>query len=229
MGNRVSQRATQQIWRVAGQGDLARTLERGVAELGITLAPEATQQLLAYVGELQKWNAAYNLTAVRDPHEMVVRHLLDSLAVLPHVQGRVLDVGAGAGLPGLVLAMADQALTVTVLDSNGKKVRFMRHVVRTLGLVNVTVAEARVETFAPPADAEGYDTIVSRAFASLTDFFSLTRHLLASGGQWVAMKGKLDAPELAAAAAHADIRQTLKLDVPGLEEHRHLVIAQQIA
>lgn len=196
-------------------------LEAGVRSLKLDVPTPVLDRLLDYQVELGKWNTAYNLTAVRTPSEMVTRHLLDSLAVLPWAQGRVLDVGAGAGLPGLVLAIARPELSVTVLDSNGKKARFMRHAVRTLGLANVEVAETRVEDW----QALAYDRIVSRAFAALADFVASTRHLLAPGGQWLAMKGKLDAAELAAVPAPVEIRETRRLQVPGLDEDRHLVIA----
>ncbi|MGH8432674.1 MAG: 16S rRNA (guanine(527)-N(7))-methyltransferase RsmG, partial [Solimonas sp.] len=136
---------------------------------------------------------------------------------------RLLDVGAGAGLPGIVLAIANPALEVTVLDSNGKKARFMRHAVRTLGLARVEIAEARAEAFQAERP---FDTIVSRAFASLNDFFMQTEHLLARGGQWVAMKGKLDATELADVPARFVIRESHRLRVPGLDEERHAVIAE---
>lgn len=201
-------------------------LEAGLQALGLALPGAAVGHLLAYLAELQKWNAAYNLTAVRDPLEMVTRHLLDSLAVRPFVRGRVLDVGAGAGLPGLVLAIADPALAVTVLDSNGKKARFMRHAVRALALGNVEVIEARVEAH---RDARGFDSIVSRAFAAVAEFFALTAHLLAPGGQWLAMKGKLGDAELAAVPAGVQIREIRRLDVPGLPEERHLVIAAPLS
>lgn len=199
-------------------------LRAGVQELGLSLPDETLRQLLAYQAELLKWNSAYNLTAIRDPLQMVTRHLLDSLAVLPHVRGRVLDVGAGAGLPGIVLAIAQPDLAVTTLDSNGKKARFMRHVVRTLGLRNVEVVEGRVESFESGAR---FDTIVSRAFASLNDFLTQTTHLLAPGGEWVAMKGKLDAGEVAAIPATTKLRETHRLHVPGLNEDRHALIAVQ--
>jgi 16S rRNA (guanine527-N7)-methyltransferase len=136
---------------------------------------------------------------------------------------RLLDVGSGAGLPGVPLAIAEPQLAVTLLDSNGKKARFLRHVQRTLGLSNIEVAEARVEEW---QDAAGYDVVVSRAFAALADFFGLTRHLLAPGGQWLAMKGKLDDAELAAVPASVHIRETHRLQVPGLGEARHAVIAE---
>lgn len=197
-------------------------LEGGLRQLGLALPDAAVAQLLAYIAELQKWNSAYALTAVRDPREMVTRHLLDSLAVLPYMRGRVLDAGAGAGLPGIPLAIAAPQLAVTLVDSNGKKARFMRHAVRTLALDNVVVAEGRVEAL---AGVGGFDCIVSRAFSALAEFVALTRHLLAPGGQWVAMKGKLGDQELAAVPAGIGIRGIHRLNVPGLAEDRHVVIA----
>ncbi|NGY05645.1 16S rRNA (guanine(527)-N(7))-methyltransferase RsmG [Solimonas terrae] len=208
---------------------LAVALERGLRSIKLELPAEAQAQLLRYLDEMSRWNSAYNLTAIRAPGDMVIRHLLDSLVLLPVLQAlagfpqlRLLDVGAGAGLPGIPLAIAAPQLAVTVLDSNGKKARFMRHVQRTLALANVEVAEARVEAHAPAAP---YELIVSRAFASLADFFTASRSLLAAGGVWVAMKGKLDAAELAAVPAAVDIRETRRLRVPGLDEERHAVVA----
>ncbi|MGH8504866.1 MAG: 16S rRNA (guanine(527)-N(7))-methyltransferase RsmG [Stenotrophobium sp.] len=204
-----------------------RLLDAGIHELGLGLLPEAVQRLLDYQAELHKWNVAYNLTAIREPEQMATRHLLDSLALLPLISRRassvrLLDVGSGAGLPGIVLALADPALQVVTLDSNGKKTRFMRHAVRTLGLGNVEVVEARAEAWRPAAL---FDCIVSRAFASLADFFDKTAHLLAPGGQWLAMKGKLDAAEMADIPANIIIRETHRLRVQGLNEDRHAVIA----
>jgi 16S rRNA (guanine527-N7)-methyltransferase len=208
----------------------AEVLDRGLQGLALVLPPATQSLLLRYVDELARWNGAYNLTAVRDVRDMVVRHLLDSLALLPLLQAlprypqlRLLDVGSGAGLPAIPLALAAPQLTVTALDSNGKKARFLRHVQRTLGLPNVAIAEARVEDW---HDAAGFDVIVSRAFASLAEFFSLTRHLLAPGGQWLAMKGKLEIAEQAAVPASIHIRETHRLQVPGLDEARHAVIAE---
>lgn len=209
------------------QDSSRQTLDAGLRALGFALPPTALAALLDYRDELVKWNAAYNLTAIRDPQEMVVRHLLDSLALLPVLRevreplrdARLLDVGAGAGLPGLVLAIAEPVLRVSTLDSNGKKARFMRHAARTLKL-EVDVIEGRVE------DQSGsYEIITSRAFASLADFFDKTSHLLVAGGVWVAMKGKLDAQELADIPADVEIRETRRLQVPGLNEDRHAVIA----
>lgn len=164
---------------------VATRLDQGLAQLGIAVDPEQRRRLLALVGLLHKWNRAYNLTAIRSPEEMVSRHLLDSAAVLPFVTAsQLLDVGAGPGFPGLVLAILRPELAVTLLDSNGKKVRFQRQAVMELGLTNVTPVQARVETFEEP-----FDQVISRAFASLGDFVSLTLPLVAPGGQWLAMKG----------------------------------------
>jgi len=205
-----------------GQGGLKAQLASGLRQLG--LEQGAVPALLAYLAELEKWNAAYNLTAVRDPTEMVTRHLLDSLVMAPHVSGPLLDVGSGAGLPGIPLAIVRPELAVTVLDSNGKKARFLRHAVRTLKLGNVAVVEARVEEHRPQAP---YAAITSRAFASLGDFFSLTGHLLAPDGQWLAMKGKLDDSETQDLPAGVGIVEIKNLKVPGLAEARHLVVARR--
>ncbi len=200
---------------------LESQLNKGLAALG--LPTDAAAKLLAFQAELQKWNATYNLTAIRDPAQMVTRHLLDSLAVAPLLKGRVLDVGAGAGLPSIPVAIIAPELHLTGLDSVGKKVRFMSHAKRTLGLTNFDVLEGRVESL--PALAS-YDTITSRAFASLSDFINLTRHLLAADGVWVAMKGKLEADELAAIPPDVELIATRALSVPGLNEARHAVIAR---
>lgn len=189
--------------------------------VALRLDPALAGPLLRYLGELVIWNKAYNLTAVREPAEMVTRHLLDSLAVLPWVSGRVLDVGSGPGLPGIPLAIANPGLQVTVLDSNGKKARFLRHAQRQLALANLDVAEARAEQFAPPAP---FDTVVSRAFGSLAEFCERAGRLCAPGGALVAMKGKLARKELAGLPAGFDIQGTHPLRVPGLDEERHAII-----
>lgn len=205
-------------------------LGNGIAVLGLSLPANANAQLMAYQAELLKWNAAYNLTAIRYPDEMVIRHLLDSLALLPVLDERMpatapdlLDVGAGPGLPCIPLAIARPDWTVRGLDSNGKKVRFMRHAQRTLALANFGVIESRVDELPPD---EGYAVITSRAFASLGEFFRQTQHLLRADGVWVAMKGKLEADELAQVPATVEILETRKLKVPGLHEERHAVIAR---
>lgn len=188
--------------------------------LALRLDSALAAPLLRYLGELVLWNKAYNLTAVREPAEMVTRHLIDSLTLMPHVSGRVLDVGSGAGLPGIPLAIANPELRVTVLDSNGKKARFLRHAQRTLDLKNVEVVEDRAEKHRPAAP---YDCVTSRAYASVKDFLDSTATLAGPQGRWLAMKGKLDTQELAAVPATFDA-QSVRLTVPGLDEERHLVI-----
>lgn len=206
--------------------------QRLVAGLhALALDPSLAEPLLAFLRELQRWNRAYNLTAVRAPEQMVTRHVLDCLAVLPAIDAlelpgdlRLLDVGAGAGLPGLLLAMARPEWSVTVLDSNGKKVRFMRSAVRELGLANVTTVQERAERYAPERP---FTAIISRAYSQLADFFANTQHALAADGYWLAMKGKLADPEVAQAREQGvRIMQITALQVPGLDEARHLVVAQ---
>ncbi len=196
-------------------------LKNGLAQLGLAQAP-LESQLLAYLDELERWNAAYNLTAVRDRDEMVTRHLLDSLAVLPFVSGRVLDVGSGAGLPGIPLALVNPALQVTLLDSNGKKARFMRQAKRVLKLTNIEIVQSRVENYQP---AQTFDRVISRAFASLPDFLSACARLVSLEGSLLAMKGRLDPEEMSEIPTEIRLIETKKLVVPGLNEERHLVIA----
>ena len=208
--------------------DPAALLDRGLREL--KLDPALRTPLLAYLAELEKWNAAYNLTAVRDPVDMVTRHLVDSLAVLPALEKvavtRLLDVGSGAGLPGIPLALARPEWQVTMLDSNGKKARFLRHAVRVLNLTNADVIESRVESpDSDAADEPPYDAIISRAFSSLGEFFTMTEPLLAEGGHWLAMKGRVDDNETAAIPPFVTAPRVVRLQVPGLREERHLVIA----
>jgi 16S rRNA (guanine527-N7)-methyltransferase len=184
--------------------------------------PLVRARLAAFLAELIKWNRAYNLTATRDAGEIVTRHVLDSLALLPLLHGRVLDVGSGAGFPAVPLALARPDLDVTALDSNGKKARFLRHVQRTLEIPNLAIVESRVEHFRP---AQPFDVVVSRAFGALGEFFALTKNLLAPAGEWVAMKGKLDSRELAGIPDDVEIREKRRLRVPGLDEERHAIIA----
>lgn len=195
-------------------------LQQGVAALGLALPAEALERLLDYQALLARWNAAYNLTAVRDPAEMVTRHLLDSLAILPYVQGRTLaDLGTGPGLPGIVLAIAAPGREILLVDSNGKKVRFLREAIRTLKLDGVRAEQARVE------DVQGqFDCVTARAFASLADMLGWGGHLLALDGIWLAMKGKSPADELPGVPAGFAVRATHALAVPGLQAERHLVV-----
>jgi 16S rRNA (guanine527-N7)-methyltransferase len=204
--------------------------------LALKLDPALAKPLLKYLGELVLWNKAYNLTSVRQPVEMVTRHLLDSLVILPHVGAvpagaahgrdslRIIDVGSGGGLPGIPLAIANPGLHVTLLDSGGKKARFLRHAQRTLPLANVTVVEARAEAFAPP---QRFDVVVSRAFSALGDFLRATAALGADHGRWLAMKGKLDRKELADVPPGFRVEQEIQLQVPGLDEERHLIIVSR--
>ncbi len=179
-------------------------------------------QLLSYLELLVQWNASYNLTAVRDPLEMVSRHLLDSLSILPWVNGgHVLDAGTGAGLPGIPLAIVQPELIVTLLDSTGKKIRFLRHIKRRLMLENIRPVQARLESW----QAEEMPTcIISRAFSDLAGFVKASRHLVARGTMLLAMKGKYPESELEALPDWVEVHSVEKLQVPGLQEDRHLVI-----
>lgn len=190
------------------------------------LAPNAGQSaaLLRYLELLQRWNAVYNLTAVRDPDEMLSQHLADCLAVISPLQrhmsqGRVLDVGSGGGLPGVVIATMLPAMAVSCVDTVGKKVAFIRQVAGTLQLRNLHALHARVEELREPA----FDLITSRAFASLADFAALTRKHLAADGAWMAMKGRAPKDEIAAMPADVDVFHVEQLSVPGLNAQRCLV------
>ena len=199
---------------------LQARLEQGVAALGLTLPAGAAERLLDYQALLERWNAAYNLTAIRDPAEMVTRHLLDSLAILPYVQGETLaDLGTGPGLPGIPLAIAAPGRQILLVDSNGKKVRFLREAIRALQLDGVRAVQSRVE------DVEGtFDCITARAFASLADMLGWGGHLLAPGGVWLAMKGKAPDEELPGVPSGFAVRGIHSLAVPGLDAERSLVV-----
>ncbi|WP_048308767.1 16S rRNA (guanine(527)-N(7))-methyltransferase RsmG [Halomonas sp. PR-M31] len=197
-----------------------RQLEEGLAQLGIVAEELALQRLLELLALLHKWNRAYNLTAVRSLDEMVIKHVLDSAAVLQAVTGpRLLDVGAGPGLPGLVLAILKPEVDVTLLDSNGKKVRFQRQAILELKLGNVTAVQQRVERFVAPE----FDQVISRAFASLADFVLMTDPLLKPDGEWLAMKGRVNEDELASLPASIVLREQQVLQVPGDSANRHLL------
>ena len=171
---------------------IASALNEGLHRLGLDIPCE---RLLEYLYLLHKWNHAYNLTAIRDLDSMVTRHLLDSLAILPWVKGpRLLDVGSGAGLPGLPLAIASPELKVVLIDSNGKKIRFLQEVKRVLSLANVDIIQSRVESYHP---AHLFDTVTSRAFSHLEQMIIWTKHLVATEGIWLAMKGQYPESELA--------------------------------
>lgn len=199
-------------------------LDDGLAGLDLPAASAARDDLVGYLELLVKWNRAFNLTAVRDPAEMVTRHLMDSLVVAPHVgSGPVCDVGTGPGLPGIPLALLDRARPVTLLDSNIKKTRFCRQAAAELGLENIDVIHARVEDYRP---AEGFATVISRAFASLADFVTTSRHLVAAGGVMLAMKGSYPENELAELPSDVELAASHRLRVPGLDAERHLLELQ---
>ena len=198
----------------------AALLAAGVAEMGLDVSLEAQQKLLQYLSLLSKWNKVYNLTAVRDPLEMVTLHLLDSLSVLPHIHAKnLLDVGSGGGLPGIVLAICLPQLKVTTIDTVQKKTIFMRQVKGELGLDSLQVVHGRVESYQP---AEKFDAVISRAFSDLALFMNLTKHLLVQNGQWLAMKGQLPLLELEVLALK--VNKILPLSVAGLQAERHLVV-----
>ena len=198
-------------------------LRDGLAALGIELAAARQRALLDYLALLAKWNKTYNLTAIDEPARMLTHHLLDSLAVLPHIgDGPLLDVGSGAGLPGIPLAIARPTLAVTLIDASAKKCGFMRQVAIELRLANVEVVHGRVEAYRPGA---GFAQIVSRAFDELAEFARLTRHLLAASGQWLAMKGRRPTAELAGLERVRIVRD-IELRVPGLDAERHLIVME---
>ncbi len=191
--------------------------------MAVDLDGQARERLIAYVGLLSHWNRSYNLTAVRDPLEMIHRHVLDSLAPLPHIRGEQgLDVGSGAGLPGLVLAVARPEQSWVLLDSNGKKCRFLSHARISLGLDNVHVEHSRVEDFYPDAR---FSTIISRALSNLANFIAGAGRLLAPGGCLLAMKGRNPEHELSTLGELSEQAKVVPVCLPGLEEgQRHLVI-----
>lgn len=196
-----------------------QTLISGAGQLGIELTADAQSQLLEYMALMQKWNKVYNLTAINSGPEMVTHHLLDSLAVLPHLwAGKWLDVGCGGGLPGIVLAIMRPEWAFTLLDSNSKKTGFVQQAAIQLGLKNVQVHTGRVEDW--PADVR-FDGIISRAFTEIGNFFRLTEGLLAPEGRWAAMKGKMEE----AIPQQYRIDHIITLQVPGLDASRSLVIA----
>ena len=207
-----------------------RSLLNTAAILGLPLSQAQTDTLIAYLALLQRWNGTYNLTAVRDPALMLTQHLADCMAVIgplcrvggdaPHrASRRLLDVGSGSGLPGVVIAALNPAIDVTCVDTVGKKVAFVRQVAAELRLRNLHAEHARVEQM----KAAPFDIVTSRAFASLTDFVHLTRSHLAVDGLWMAMKGKHPPHELAALPAGVDVFHVEQLDVPGLDAERCLV------
>ncbi|SFW22630.1 16S rRNA (guanine(527)-N(7))-methyltransferase RsmG [Nitrosovibrio sp. Nv17] len=201
---------------------LAKRLDAGLEILDGVFPKEVRGRLLKYLALIGKWNQVYNLTAVRDPEMMLVRHLFDSLAVLPHVAGpRVADVGSGAGLPGIPLALARPDWQVTLIESSHKKTVFLRQMLIELELGNAEVTMGRVEA---SRAGKGYDTVISRAFSDLCDFIRLAGHLVAENGRMVAMKGIYPHEELAQIPASFVVENVFPITVPGLDAERHLVM-----
>jgi 16S rRNA (guanine527-N7)-methyltransferase len=199
-------------------------LADGLDQLGITASALQIHQWQAYIDLLVKWNKAYNLTAVRDKNAMIHRHLLDSLSVASHITSQsLLDVGAGAGLPSIPLAILWPDRAITALDSNGKKTRFMQQVKAELKLSNFTVVHSRVEDYYP---THLFDGITARAYATLADIVSSSGHLLTTAGTIWAMKGQIDPDELSALQKPYKVTACLPLCVPGGDAERHLVVIQ---
>jgi len=205
--------------------NLADRLHAGLAALKLDLDTTAQERLLAYLDLLTKWNKTYNLTAIHEPERMLTHHLLDSLAVLPFISaGRLLDVGSGAGLPGIPLALARPGMHVTMLDASHKKVAFMQQAIIELGLRNSEALHVRVEDLKSEVP---FGQIVSRAFSDLSEFVRLSGHLLAQGGEWLAMKGLYPNEELAQLKG-ARLKADIKLNVPELGADRHLIVLEAV-
>ncbi|MGL5952506.1 16S rRNA (guanine(527)-N(7))-methyltransferase RsmG [Providencia rustigianii] len=201
--------------------DLIAKLTKLLAKTGIILTEKQKQQLVDYVGLLNKWNKAYNLTSVRDPELMLVRHIMDSIVVNDHLKGyKFIDVGTGPGLPGVPLAIVRPDSHFVLLDSLGKRIRFLKQVQHELGLNNIEPVQARVEEY-PVKD--GFDGVISRAFASLNDMLSWCHHLPAEEGRFYALKGVVRDEELAGLPDGFEIESIIELKVPELNEQRHLV------
>ena len=209
--------------------ELSQQLQQGAAAMSVNLTAAQNEKLLVYICEFDKWNKAYNLSAIRDIRQMVARHLLDSLSVVPFIQERnynierMIDVGTGGGLPGIPLAIMFPEKQFTLLDSNGKKTRFLFHVKTLLQLTNVTVENRRVEEFQP---AQKFNAVISRAFASLQDMTEGCAHLLQQQGVYLAMKGLFPQDELNPIADKIRLVETIKLNVAETDGERHLLVLQ---
>ncbi|MGL4474081.1 MAG: 16S rRNA (guanine(527)-N(7))-methyltransferase RsmG [Shewanella sp.] len=192
-----------------------------LAQTGLDVTPKQQEQLLNFVGMLDKWNKAYNLTSVRDPKQMLIRHIMDSLVVSPYLEGeRFIDVGTGPGLPGIPLAIINPDKQFFLLDSLGKRIRFQKQVAFELGLTNITSIESRVEAFDPE---QKFDGVLSRAFASVTDMLTWCHHLPTDNGCFYALKGQLNEQEMASIPAGFKLIDTIELVLPDLNEQRHLL------
>lgn len=203
------------------QDALESTLKKGINKLGLELNDHQIDQLISYLNLLIKWNKAYNLTAVRDPLEMVNRHLIDSLSIVPYIKGkRIIDVGSGPGLPGIPMAICYPELPVTTLDSNGKKTRFQLQVKTELSLENLTIVNDRVEN----CEFEPFDQVISRAFASIEDMIKWTHQLCSKEGVFLAMKGLYPEDELSALPDGFELKTCHRLQVPETDGERHLLV-----
>ena len=209
---------------MSSAGDV-RLLQDGAHSFGVELSDAAARQLLTLLDELVRWNGAYNLTAITKRNEMVTHHLLDSLSIHSDLHGETIaDVGTGAGFPGLPLAVVNPQRQFTLIDSNNKKVRFVAHAARTLGLSNVTAVHARAEA---PYTGKPFDTVVARAFAALPELLEKVSPLCGPDTRVLAMKGKRPDDEIAGVPAQWRVIETRALSVPGLNEERHVVVLQR--
>ncbi|MDW6018470.1 16S rRNA (guanine(527)-N(7))-methyltransferase RsmG [Vibrio plantisponsor] len=203
--------------------DLRAKLDSLIAKTDLDVSEKQREQLLGYVGLLNKWNKAYNLTSVRDPADMLVKHILDSIVVSPYLNGeRFIDVGTGPGLPGIPLAIMNPDKSFVLLDSLGKRIRFIKQVLHELGIANVVAVQSRVEEFDPE---DGFDAVLSRAFASMSDMVEWCQHLpRANSGVFFALKGQLPQEEISLLPEWCSVTDVKALKVPELEGERHLVI-----
>ncbi len=203
--------------------DLRAKLDSLIAKTDLDVSEKQREQLLGYVGLLNKWNKAYNLTSVRDPADMLVKHILDSIVVSPYLNGeRFIDVGTGPGLPGIPLAIMNPDKSFVLLDSLGKRIRFIKQVLHELGIANVIAVQSRVEEFDPE---DGFDAVLSRAFASMSDMVEWCQHLpRANSGVFFALKGQLPQEEISLLPEWCSVTDVKALKVPELEGERHLVI-----
>lgn len=205
---------------------LDRKLQRGLSALAIELDVDTRRKLLQFLELLARWNKAYNLTAVRDIDEMLPRHLLDSLSVLSYLRGsRVVDVGTGAGLPGIPLALARPEIEFVLLDRNNKKIRFVTQAIHDLRIANAVAVHSTAEDYRPP---NRFDTLIARAVAAIPDMLKSCRHLCAPGSRVLAMKGVLPYEELTAVDDSFRVSETVRLTVPGLDAERHVVILEPV-
>ena len=212
---------------MAYPADIINLLDQGLSQLGLDFDKNTRSRLLQFVELLQKWNRTYNLTAIKQPEEMITKHILDSLAVLPYVNGpRILDVGTGPGIPGIPLALAMPEHSFVLLDSNNKKTRFITQAITELGIDNVQVVTARIENYEPEIV---FNTVIARAYTSLENLIQSSGHCCTNSAQILAMKGLYPATELQHIPESYSLNRVIELQVPGLDVQRHLVVIQKLA